>query len=112
LATLTAGTVVLIPFPFSDLSQTKLRPAVAIAYADKDDWILCQVTSKSYSDSRAVQISNQDFSVGSLALISYVRPGKIFTANLSLVTKNVGVLRKEMLEKVIEEIISLLQAEL
>lgn len=25
-----AGSIVLIPFPFSDLSQTKLRPAVVL----------------------------------------------------------------------------------
>jgi len=35
-----AGSVVLVPFPFSDLSQSKLRPAVVLADAGQGDWIL------------------------------------------------------------------------
>ena len=53
-----AGSVVLVPFPFSDLSQSKLRPAVILADAGRGDWILCQVTSRSYADPRAVEISD------------------------------------------------------
>ena len=40
------GAVVLVRFPFSDLSETKLRPAVLLADAERGDWVLCQVTSK------------------------------------------------------------------
>lgn len=39
------GSVLLVPFPFSDLSRAKLRPAVVLADSDRGDWILCQVTS-------------------------------------------------------------------
>jgi mRNA interferase MazF len=39
------GSVVLVPFPVSDLSLSKLRPAVVLADAGRGDWILCQVTS-------------------------------------------------------------------
>jgi hypothetical protein len=45
------GDVVLVPFPFSDLSQTKVRPADCLADAGRGDWILCQVTSNSYGGS-------------------------------------------------------------
>jgi hypothetical protein len=47
------GKVVLLPFPFSDLSESKLRPAVIVADAGRGDWVLCQVTSKPYGDSHA-----------------------------------------------------------
>lgn len=40
-----AGDVVTLPFPFSDLSESKVRPAVVLARANKSDWILCQITS-------------------------------------------------------------------
>lgn len=50
-----AGAIVLVRFPFSDLSQTKLHPAVVLAEAGRGDWILCQVTSKSYGDVRAIK---------------------------------------------------------
>lgn len=37
-----AGVIVLVRFPFSDLSQTKLRPAVVLADAGHDDWIFAR----------------------------------------------------------------------
>ena len=42
----------MVRFPFSDLLQTKLRPAVVLAYTGWGDWILCQVTSNPYGDAR------------------------------------------------------------
>jgi mRNA interferase MazF len=51
-----ARAVVLVPFPFSDLSQAKLRPAVALAPVDRGDWILCQITSNPYGDSRSIAL--------------------------------------------------------
>ena len=57
----TAGSVVLVRFPFSDLSQSKLRPAVVLADCGRGDWLLCQITSNPYADSRAVQLADSDF---------------------------------------------------
>ena len=39
------GDVVVIPFPFSDLSQAKRRPALVLAELEGNDRILCQITS-------------------------------------------------------------------
>ncbi len=76
MVTLTTGAVVLVPFPFSDLSQTKLRPAIALADAGRGDWILCQITSKPYGDLKAIQLTDLDLVSGSLQVVSYARPGK------------------------------------
>jgi mRNA interferase MazF len=78
------GAVVLVPFPFSDLSETKLRPAVVLANAERGDWVLCQVTSKLYGDAGAIPIETGDFAAGSLRVTSFARPGKLFTASRSL----------------------------
>lgn len=59
-----AGSVVLVSFPFSDLSASKLRPAIVIACAGRDDWILCQVTSNPYADANAVEISDAALQLG------------------------------------------------
>ena len=66
---LTVGMVVLIPFPFSGLSKAKLRPAVVLAYAGKNDWILCQITSKEYSDTNSIELNNNCFKNGLLPIV-------------------------------------------
>ena len=85
MVTPSAGAVILVPFPFSDLSQSKLRPAVVLANAGKRDYVLCQITSNIYSDSRAIEIKHSSFASGSLRVVSYARPSKLFTANRNLV---------------------------
>ena len=52
---ITPGSVVLVRFSFSDLSASKLRPAVVLAEVDREDWILVQVTSRPYADQAAVE---------------------------------------------------------
>lgn len=66
-----AGAVVIVPFPFSDLSQTKRRPAAVLAAAGRDDWILCQITSNPYGDHRAIMLASTSFATGSLPVTSY-----------------------------------------
>ncbi len=55
------GDVVVVPFPFSDLTQSKRRPALVIAELEGDDLILCQITSQSIKDKYAVSIYETDF---------------------------------------------------
>ena len=104
-----AGAVVLLPFPFSDLSQSKLRPAIVLAKAGRGDWILCQITSIAYGDPSAVMIDQADFATGSLRTQSFARPGKLFTANDTLFTAEVGVLTPIARARVIAAIVTLLQ---
>jgi mRNA interferase MazF len=104
------GAVVLVRFPFSDLSQTKLRPAVVLAGSGRGDWILCQVTSKPYGDSRAIRLEASNFAAGSLRVSSFVRPGKLFTANQEVMVAEVGALQPEPLRQIIEAVVTLLQA--
>ena len=104
-----AGSVVLVRFPFSDLSASKLRPAVVLAESGRDDWILCQVTSKSYADARAIEITSSDFSSGSLIRISYARPGKLFTANSSLMARVAGELLASKHAAIIAGVIAVLR---
>lgn len=104
-----AGQVVLLPFPFSDLSRNKLRPAVLLAGASREDWIVCQITSNPFGDARSFPLAASDFSAGALRHISYVRPGKVFTAHESLIASVVGRLKPEMLTNVRNAVISILQ---
>lgn len=90
MVTLAAGAVVLVPFPFSDLSRTKLRPALVIADAGRDAWILCQITSNPYGDSRAVVLAADAFASGTLRVASYVRPGSYLLRARSFLWTSLG----------------------
>ena len=109
MVTPTAGEVVLVPFPFSDLSQSKVRPAICLAGAGRGDWILCQVTSSPYGDSGAVLLDAADFAVGGLRVASYARPGKLFTANSTLLVRSVGKLNAPALRRVLDAVVNLLR---
>jgi mRNA interferase MazF len=95
----------LVPFPFSDLSASKLRPAVVLADAARGDWVLCQVTSNPYGDSRALELHAADFAQGSLHRVSFARPARLFTAQQQLITAKVAQLTDAALGKLIDGVI-------
>ena len=105
------GAVVLVRFPFSDLSRTKLRPAIVLADAGRGDYVLCQITSKPYGDPTAVTLDDSMFASGSLITTSYARPGKLFTASSSLIASEVGVLTPNALTGIVKAVIALLRNE-
>ncbi|MBK9163867.1 MAG: type II toxin-antitoxin system PemK/MazF family toxin [Acidobacteria bacterium] len=109
MATPTNGKVVLVRFPFSDLSATKLRPALVLAQAGRGDVILCQITSQPYSDRAATELFNADFAVGTLRRQSYVRPAKLFTSNDSIIDRIIGTLKDEKFEEVLGTVRSLFE---
>ncbi len=103
------GKVILVPFPFSDLSESKLRPALVLADAGRGDWVLCQITSKPYGDQSAISVTDESFVSGSLRVASFARPGKLFTASSGLVLGEVGMLKPASTHLVIEAIMEMLR---
>ncbi len=103
------GQVVLLPFPFSDLRGRKLRPALLLAYANRNDWIACQITSNAHADPRAIPLSGSDFVSGGLQRLSFICPGKLFTANESVLSGPLGQVEQHMLDRVREAVISIVR---
>ena len=83
-----------------------------LADAGKGDLILCQITSNTYADPRAIELTDSSFDSGSLRVVSYARPAKLFTANRSLLVAQVGVLTKDTLKQITETLIKLLREEI
>ncbi len=54
------GDIVVLPFPFSDLTQAKRRPALVIAELKGNDVTLCQITSQWVKDEYAIPIDEND----------------------------------------------------
>jgi mRNA interferase MazF len=103
------GDIVVIPFPFSDLSGSKRRPALVIADLPGDDILLCQITSKNSRDPLAVPLSRNDFTSGSLPVASYIRPARIFTADKNIIVRKAGTIKTPVLNTVVNNIISLIK---
>ena len=61
------GSVVLVNWPFADLSGSKIRPAIVVARIGDDNYILCQVTSQSYHEA-AIDLQESDFDNGSVII--------------------------------------------
>lgn len=101
------GDIVVVPFPFSDLSQAKKRPALVLADLNGEDLILSQITSQNIYDSYAIRISENDFENGSLNKISNIRPNKIFTADEGIISYKVAHLNEEKIQEVTDKIISI-----
>jgi mRNA interferase MazF len=104
------GDVVVLPFPFSDLSQYKRRPALVVAEAGGDELLLCQITSQPVRDRHAVALCESDFDSGSLHKTSNVRPNRIFTADSGIIIYSAGRVHNAKVSEVVDKLVALLHA--
>ena len=104
------GDIVIIPFPFTDLSDSKKRPAFVVADLNGDDIIVCQITSKNKSDTLALPVSAQDFISGGLPVDSFIRPNKIFTADKNIILSVAGHLDENKVRATLNAIITIISS--
>lgn len=107
-ASLRVGSVVLVTFPFSNLKGQKIRPALVLANVEFGNLILCQITSKPYTSRIAICIKSDDFIEGGLPIVSYVRPDKLFTADVTIIKNTVGQLTPAIRNKILQNVRGLL----
>ncbi len=79
------GDVVVLPFPQTNLQAGKRRPALVVADLPGDDLVLCQITSQFRADAQCVVLTPSDFAQGQLAVVSFIRSGRLFTAEQSVI---------------------------
>ena len=104
------GDVVLVPFPFSDLSTTKKRPALVIAVLTGDDVILCQITSKAVKGNLAISLLDSDFESGTLQQESNIRPNRLFTADYNIILSTIGHLKPAKIMEVTKKLIDIIRS--
>jgi mRNA interferase MazF len=109
LARFIKGDVVVLPFPFSDLTHAKRRPALVLAALEGDDLSLCQITSQQIKDNYAVPIEENDFETGTLKQRSNVRPNRIFTADHHIILYRIGHLKFYKTNELINRIVDILR---
>ena len=103
------GDVVIIPFPFSDFSGYKRRPALVLTDLRGDDIMICQITSKPYDDIFVQPLLSEDFDSGSLNIESYVRPLRVFTVDKHIILHKVGHITAQRMKKIIDAIVFTLE---
>lgn len=109
MGTFITGDVVVVPFPFSDLSDAKRRPALIVANLRGDDVILCQITSQASRDSYAIPLLDVDFAEGGLRQASYIRPNRLFTADSALIIYRAGSIDNAKRTEVANALIAIFQ---
>jgi mRNA interferase MazF len=106
------GDVVVTPFPFSDFSQLKVRPALVLAILPGNDIILAEITSQSIKNDYAISLKISDFlGTGNLTKESNIRPEKIHTIERGIIRYKVGTIKPEKLQEVIDKITEIFQTD-
>lgn len=102
---LVKGDIVVIEFPFSNLTNSKRRPVLILKIPTGEDIIVLQITGTSYEKNLEILLEENDFRKGSLKRQSFVRVDKIASIEKSLIKYKIGPLKKEVFEKIIKKFI-------
>ena len=83
----------LTPFPFTDLSQSKVRPAIVLADVGnlgEPDWIVCEITTSPVRRVRETAIGVDDLQAGTLRSGSKARIDRLATINERVFLRTIG----------------------
>jgi mRNA interferase MazF len=104
--------IVLVPFPFTDLSGIKKRPVLIVSndgFNEKSrDILVCVITSKEHYDDFSIPIGDENLEYGFLPESSVIKTQNLFTLQQTKIIKKYSSINRETFAKVIENIIKLL----
>jgi mRNA interferase MazF len=103
--------IVLVPYPFSDMSQKKYRPAIVMSndtYNRKfKDFIAVPLTTNPNTRDHTVHITSKEMARGSLPVASVAKVDKVFSLEQKIVVKIYGQLRPDVFDKMRTELMKL-----
>ncbi len=97
--------IVLLPFPYSDLTGSKLRPAIVISNENlnrTEDRLCCLITTQIRKGDLIIE--NKDFVSGKLPHKSAARPYRIFTIDKRIIKKILCKVSDKFFDKLLEAI--------
>ena len=97
--------IVLIPFPYSDLTLSKQRPALIISNEKinkMQDRICCLITTKSHKNN--LKIEKDSFEEGTLPFRSFIKPHRIFTIQENIIIKKLCKINNNLHNLVVNKI--------
>ncbi len=109
------GSIVLVPFPFSDLSATKVRPVLILSNKKYNrfynDYIVCGITTNQNLDDYSIIIDRKDVIDGRLRHRSRIKVDSITFLEKSIFIKEIDKIKSDILKAVLEKINSLFEPE-
>ncbi len=97
--------IILVPFPYSDLTQAKQRPALIVSNKNLNktqDRICCLITSN--PSGYRIKINNDCFKEGKLPFNSWIKPYRLFTIHEQIIRKKLCSINDGFYDKIIGEI--------
>jgi len=107
---MTKDKIVLVPFPFDDLSAEKVRPAVCLTdpIGQHRHVILAFITSNTNQEFLETDVmldsNDKNFNVTGLRVSSALRLHRLMTVTTSLICRELGELSPEMKKQVVEKL--------
>lgn len=100
-----AGQIALTSFPYTDLSEVKLRPVLLLRQVTDrfDDWLVCMVSSQTRQTEdgldEVVQTTGTDFSPSGLKVSSVLRLSRLAVLNETLLIGSIGAIDNNRLTR-------------
>ena len=103
--------IVLLPYPFSNLKDKKIRPALIISNNSfngrLNDCVALPLTTVIKTEPYSISINNEDLSSGKLLKESRIRVDKIFTVEKNLISMKIGTVKDDILKKIKLELLKI-----
>lgn len=100
--------IVLLPYPFSNLKERKVRPAVVISNdlfnKKSKDCIMVPLTGVIKEEPYSIIISNENLVSGNLIKISRIKVDKIFNIEKNLTIAKIGIINNQTLKDIKSEL--------
>jgi len=105
--------IVLVPFPYSDLSATKRRPVLILSNGNYNsqfnDVLVCVITSNIYKDEYSVSLADEDLELGLLPALSVIKCHKLFTIEQTQIIKRFSIVNEIKFAEVVSFLQKLIQ---
>lgn len=102
------GDIILIKYPFTNLIEFKVRPALVLRNQDDNDVIVIPISTAINLRKFDLVIKKNNYSKKPLPVKSAIRIGKIATIQSDLIVKKITKLKKEVFKAVINKFLNYL----
>ncbi len=102
------GDIIILPVPFSNLSESKLRPAIIISNNDFNskypDIIALKITSIGHNLPLDINLENNDLEQGELLKRSIINCAFIMTIEKNIISQKIGKVKNNKIREIKERL--------